>query len=369
MSIAAAFLSFKIIRGLPLFALIFLPAVTANLNDTYLRLKKILEVRWSQIYKLISYLAPIALAILIILGTFTWRYKITPYQNFGIGISDTSEEPVNFFKDNGLRGPILNDTDIGSYLIYYLYPQEKVFADNRFADAYTREFLEDEYAGLFGDESIWQKMLKKYDFNTIFLNHYNRGNSIPDFIYRRFYDPEWAMVYAGRDVLIFIKNIPENQSVIETYGINENNLPDKLTEMAQAPDYQANIAAADIFGYVGRVGNAKYEYERVVAKWPYLGRVWYVIGKNELMRGDQINADTALALIALKNAVKYGYKTPMSYSYLALAYYRMGDTENAQKAVDKELKLDPDNEDAATWLEIFRKDRLKAGYGNEKGNE
>ncbi len=76
------------------------------------------------------------------------------------------------------------------------------------------------------------------------------------------------------------------------------------------------------------------------------------------MRADQENADTAFALLALQNAIANGYKMPYSYSYLALAYYRLGDIKNAEAAVVKELKIDPDNEDAKKWTNILLKDKL-----------
>lgn len=359
MSIAFALLSFKIIRGLPIFALVFLPAVTSNLDGLYNRISGYIRVHWSQIWGLLKVVVPVFFIVFLIFGTLVWRHRLHPYQIFGVGITETSNDPVKFFKDNGLKGPILNDTDIGSYLIYHLYPEEKVFADNRFGDAYTKEFLENEYQQLFEDDSVWRDMLNKYKFNTIILNHYNRGGSVPEFIYSRVYDPQWVWVYAGRDAVIFVRNVPENEAVIRKYAITQDNVQERLSYLSQAPDYHGQVAAADLFAYVGNPRLAIPIYEKIVSRWPYMGRIWFVIGRNELLRSDQANADSAFALLAIQHAIDAGYKTPYSYSYLALAYYRLGDMENAQKAVKKELAIDPNIQDGKEWEQIFIRDKLK----------
>jgi tetratricopeptide (TPR) repeat protein len=358
LSLATALLSFSIIRGLPLFGMIFLPAIASNLAEPVARATRWLQARWPNLQRAWIYAAPVLSIIFLIYATFVIRPQLFPYQIPGIGITSSSEEPVNFIKEHGLRGPILNDTDSGSYLTHYLYPDEKIFADNRFSDAYSNQFLEEEYLGLFVDEEVWKKMNEKYGFNMIFLNHYNQGGGVSDFIYRRIYDPEWAWVYAGRDDLIFIRRLPEYQALIEIYGITRDNIHLKLNDLSQAPDFPGQVAAADIFGLAGMVREARFEYEKVLSRWPHMGRVWFVIGRLELQRADQENADVALALLALQRAIEEGYRTPNSYSFLVLAHYRLGQLDEAEAALKKELQLDPKSEDAAEWKRILTEARL-----------
>lgn len=355
MSIAGIILSLKIIRGIPLFALIFLPAVTSNFNTTYEYLKNIVKIRWSQIYILIKYTTPIFFVVIFIYGMFFWRQSTGPFEMFKIGLTPSASEPAMFFKDNGLKGPIFNNIDIGSYLIYYLYPEEKVYVDNRFADAYSTQFLNEEVSKVYVDEARWREVLSKYDFNSIVLYHYDKTKGMANFIYNRAYDPEWRLVYGGRDVLIFVRNNLQNKDIIDKYAFNLNNIEEKVRSLVNAPDFQGQVAGADIFSYLGNTLRARFLYEKIVTKWDY-GIVWFVIGRNELMRTNQENADTALALFSLKHAIDIGYKTPVSYSYLALAYYRLGDIENAKEAVKNELNIDSKNEDGLKWLEIFKKD-------------
>ena len=359
LSIALAFLGYSIIRGLPLFGMVFLPAVTMNLQDRYRWLCEQIKTRWPQAAHTAMLATPGAAILVLLYLTFGLRHIIAPYHIFGVGATPTSLEPIEFIKANDLHGPILNDTDVGSYLTYYLYPDEKVFADNRFSDAYTREFLDKEYFGLFNDEVVWQQMLEKYQFNMIVLNHYNRGGGVSDFIFRRIYDGEWVWVYAGRDVIIFVKDTPEHADVIQRYGITQDNIVDKLRPLQEADDFQGQVAAADLYAYSGHVVQARYTYERVVSQWPHLGRVWFTMGRMELQRADQANADVALALLAIQQAIKTGYKTPDVYSFLTLAYYKMGWLDEAEKALKKEFRFNKHNVDALAWEELLKKARLE----------
>lgn len=356
---AFAFLSYKIIRGLPMFAIVFLPAISSNLEDRYQQILQILKSRWPEIMRFLSKVVIVIFIIFIIFGAVLLRQRAAPHQPFGIGLTTTSQESAIFFKENKLRGPIFNDTDIGSYLIYNLYPKERVFADNRFADAYSRDFLEGEYLAAFTNEDRWAELLEKYNFNVIILNHYNRGQGVSDFIYNRVYDPQWVWVYAGRDVVIFVRNVPQNQEVINKYIITRDNFVQKMQHLSNASDYSGQVAAADLFAYTGNIKLAIPQYEKIVSRWSKIGKIWYIIGRIELLRADQSNSDTTKALLSIQRAIDLGYKTPYVYSYLALAYYRLGDLEKTEEAVKKEIRINPDLEDAKGWVRIITKEKLR----------
>jgi hypothetical protein len=143
--------------GLPVFAYLFLPAITANFQPTYLRLKELFRRYKPETFALTKWAMPLLFLGFIVYGVVFLRREINAYAIFGVGAAPTTLEPIEFIKGNDLQGPILNDTDIGSYLTFYLYPEERVFADNRFSDAYTNAFLEQEYQGLFTNEETWKR--------------------------------------------------------------------------------------------------------------------------------------------------------------------------------------------------------------------
>ena len=47
---------------------------------------------------------------------------------------------LRFLRTEQLRGPIFNNFDVGGYLIYSLYPRERVYVDNR-PEAYPATFF------------------------------------------------------------------------------------------------------------------------------------------------------------------------------------------------------------------------------------
>lgn len=353
-------LGFNIIRSLPLFGLIFLLAICNNLHGIFIELRIWLSGKIAHSTNLI----PMTFVVLLILMplvylTFFARPFLSPYNYLGIGLTPRAEESANFFIDNGLEGPIFNDTDVGSYLIYYLYPVEKVFSDNRFGDAYSASFFSDIYNPMIKDENKWKEALEKYKFNTIFFYQYDGGDDVRDFLFRRFYDPEWVLVYADTYNVIFVRNTIENKNVIDKFGINLTNMTEKLSPLLNSKDPADYLAAADIYGLFGQIGLANNQYLRFVSEVPTRGKVWMVLGRNELTRSDQENSNPYLAAIFLEKSIANGWVTTESLSYLALAYYRTGQIDRTKEMVKRELEIDPDSTDGQKWLGVLADEELK----------
>lgn len=351
-SLGSGLVSFFVIRALPFFGLFFLLAVSANLNDIFLTVKEWLERKlFPKIKNGIGIVCIVSLVIIIsCLGLFLNGRIIAER---GLGLDRWSESSARFFQEQGLRGPIFNDTDVGSYLIGSLYPKERVFADNRFGDAYSASFFRDIYLPMIRDEDKWHEGLEKYGFNVLFFYHYDAVNGIRDFLYRRIHDPAWAWVYADRFTMILVKSSPENKEVIDNFIITDENLEERLQLLSSSENGYEKLAAADIFNLVGRFDLSMPLYLKTVSLWPHLGKVWMVLGRTELTKSDQKNSNPYLAAVFLERAVQEGWKTWETYSYLALAYFRTGQIERAKAAVYEELRIDPGNADGEKWLGIL----------------
>jgi hypothetical protein len=351
--LGSAILGYYVIRGLPLFGLMFLPAIANNLFEPFLALKSWVARTFPQSKRLIARGAIALLFVLCGAVIGFGQHRIVSRDDQGLGLAKYSEDSINFFKKHNLHGPIFNDTDIGSFLIYELYPQEKVFTDNRFGDAYSGDFFKETYLPMLADEAKWLTALEKYQFNVIMFYHYDAVSGARDFLWRRFHDQGWALVYADSYVLTFVRNTKENEKLIAELGINENNLPDKLAFLTNSSSSHDMIAGADIFNLFGRFDLSAPVYMKFVSLWPQRGKVWMVMGRTELMRSDQGNSNPFLAALYLEKAIDEGWKTWESYSFLALAYYRTEQYDRARWAVNKELALDPGNEDGQKWLGIL----------------
>lgn len=86
--------------------------------------------------------------------------------NRKIGIIPEEQKVAKFILDNNISGPIFNNYDIGSYLVYYLYPKEKVFVDNR-PEAYSKNFLQNIYIPMQQEVDTWNKIVDEYQIKTV----------------------------------------------------------------------------------------------------------------------------------------------------------------------------------------------------------
>ena len=365
-SVGTVLVGYKVVRSLPMFGLIFLPAASMNLNFLFLKIKDKLYNRSAELKKILKIVTAIVFLVLLMFLTFFARKTISPYQQIGVGLAPRSLDSIKFFKDNNLKGPIFNDTDIGSYLIGELYPEEKVFVDNRFGDAYSHDFFGNVYLPMSNDEDVWAKMSEKYKINTIFFYQYDGGGGARDFLYRRIYDPTWAWVYADYNVVILVKNIPENKEVIDKFQITAGNIKEKLNFLESSPNIIDKLGAADLYSLVGLSDMSSDVYLKIVSEKPERGKIWMILGSIELTKANQEDSNPNLALVYMQRAIDEGWTTPEAYSYLALAYYRTGDVDKAKEMVNKQLKIDPDNQDGKNWLDRFDKDEFPDSIDEKK---
>lgn len=357
-SAATIFVGFKVIRSLPMFGLVFLLVASQNITPTFTYVKDKIKNRFPDSRKFLKYTFIVLFGFLIVYMIFPARKVLSPYAEFGIGLSLRSNHAAEFFKENGLKGPIFNDTDIGSYLIFHLYPEEKVFVDNRFGDAYPATFFKRVYQPMTVDEAEWKYLADVYRINTIIFYQYDGGSGARDFLYRRIYDLNWVWVYADDNVVILVKNTPENQTVIDKYRITKENIKEKLRFLEESSRIDDKLSAADLYSLVGFYDLASEVYLKIVSEHPERGKIWMILGSIELTKANQEDSNPSLALVYLKKAIDEGWKTPESYSYLALAYYRIGEIEKAKEAVNKQLRIDPDNQNGKNWLDRFDTDEF-----------
>ena len=357
-SIATATMAFYVIRSGPFLAIFFLLAFSANLNRLFLAVKQWVNKQLS--YRKLDFELCFGLLFVVAFGIYLGlnHTDLAGGRETGIGLSKDTEKIAQFFIKNELKGPIFNDPDIGSYLIWYLYPKEKVYSDNRFGDAYSNEFFQKDYVDVVTNEDGWKETLEKYKFNTIIAYQYDNGYSLRDFIARRIRDPEWVWVYGDRFGVILVRNAPENQAVIDRYAITFDNMQSRFSDLLKTTNGDDQVAAADLFALGGEPNWARSSYAVAVAQNPKWAKVWWAMGEMEMLRAVS-DGDPGLGAMFIETAIRYGWKTPNSYSYLALAYYRMGYLDKAEKAVQAELRLNPKSEDAKSWIGILAKARFE----------
>jgi tetratricopeptide (TPR) repeat protein len=353
--VSTTVLALSRLRGFAFFGMMALPIIAANLNGLYVWTREEIKARWAASARALGASLRVAfvlgLAYLLVIAV---EVRISRYKEFGIGLTSFSTSSGAFLKDNNIHGPVFNDADIGSYLIGSLYPQEKVFVDNRFADAYSASFFKDTYLPLLSDEMKWQQALTRYDFNAIVVYQYDATENFRDFIRRRIYDPGWSFVYLDPYALILLRNTTANHDTIQKFAITPGNIREKVQPLIHSDNPREQIAAADIFNVVGMPDEALPILSNVIQRWPERNNLWLVMGQTELSKTKSPNP--AVALTYLKKAIDSGYKTAQVYALLGLAYSQVGERTNALKSLEQALELDPQRTDARELLDRVKRE-------------
>jgi len=345
-------LSIKLLRGLALYAMTFLPIISINSNNLFLKIRDKLQLDQN---KLNYFVFSTLLTILLIL-IFPIFKILTDNKIMGIGLTNYSNDSAQFFKDNKLSGPIFNDFDIGSYLIYNFYPAEKVFVDNR-PEAYTESFFKDEYFKTFKSEDKWHELLEKYNFNVIFFNPYDKGDGISDFLWRRARDPKWVLVYVDPYSNIFVRNIDENKDVIEKYKITEENVEKRLQILSESNNPYDRATVADTYNLLGQTDLGFNKFLEIVTIWPNLPKIWTALGIMEF--ADERRKNPYNTILFFEKAIENGSKTTELYFNLSMAYIRVGQIGKAKEAAKKILRINPKNFDGKKLVEIIEREESK----------
>ena len=126
-----------------------------------------------------------------------------PYRQFGFVVPRGFEEPIAFYRSAGIHGPIFNNFDIGSYLIWKL-PEEPVFVDGR-PEAYPASFFTDVYIPMQTDPEAWREFAERYHINAIIWDYGDITPWSQAFVSRIRRDPTWKTVYDAQSVMILVR--------------------------------------------------------------------------------------------------------------------------------------------------------------------
>ncbi len=142
------------------------------------------------------------------------------FSHFGAGFVPNNLSAAQFFANNRLHGPIFNNYDNGGYLIVTLFPQERVFTDNR-PEAYPPGFFTN-FKQAVADQTLWEKLLAQYDFSTIIFHRNDMTDHGQRFLIDRIIDPNWAPVFVDEYTLMLVRRSPENAEIIAHFELPQS---------------------------------------------------------------------------------------------------------------------------------------------------
>ncbi|KKT35245.1 MAG: hypothetical protein UW24_C0012G0050 [Parcubacteria group bacterium GW2011_GWA2_44_12] len=201
-------MGFFAVRNFALFALFALPSLSLHVSS-------LLSRRWIQ-KNFPRRVFPLVCAFVILFANY--KSIMLHVRHGGIGLAKGNSGAAEFFLRAGIKGPIFNNYDIGGYLVYYLFPDERVFVDNR-PEAYPAAFFQKEYIPMQEDVSVWNEKNKAYGFNAIVFGYHDATPWGKMFLRRIINDPSWAPVYFDKYALVLLKRTFGNQKIIEKYDL------------------------------------------------------------------------------------------------------------------------------------------------------
>ena len=127
---------------------------------------------------------------------------------------------VDFIKENGIRGPLFNLYNEGGYLIFRLWPEDKVFIDGRSEVYRGRPIIE--FFTIFGLHPGWEKLTdEKYGLNYFLFDsyYYPAVRKFIEPLTRELLKKNFRLVYWDDLTIILVRDTPENKRIIEKYGL------------------------------------------------------------------------------------------------------------------------------------------------------
>ena len=100
--------------------------------------------------------------------------------------------------------PLFNNFDIGSYLIYRMYPKYRVFIDGR-PEAYPARFFTDTYLPIQNEYSQFKEEAKKWGFKTVVFSIMDQNPRTVNFLYNVTQDPGWRTVYLDDFMIVLLR--------------------------------------------------------------------------------------------------------------------------------------------------------------------
>lgn len=194
------FLGFYALRNIPIFVVFSLPILTKLAWSCVQKSQYLSKIKLSTTQKTVL-LAQLYLFVIAV----SLSGKIMPrtaLANRKLGLLPNQNQATEFIKANNLHGPIFNNYDLGSYLIYH-HPDIKVFTDNR-PEAYNKKFFQKIYIPMQTDPEVWLEQLQKYRFQTIIFGVRDLTPAAHKFLQFISDHPDWQLSFQDEFIKIWV---------------------------------------------------------------------------------------------------------------------------------------------------------------------
>jgi hypothetical protein len=227
---------------------------------------------------------------------------------------------ADFIRNHDINGNMFNLHGWGGYLIWELYPQVKVYIDNRF---FHKRFFR-EYDAIISGGTGWQYFLDKYGINIVLLNYSPNDNiNIRD---RLFNSSGWRLVYWDDYSLLYLKDSTGFKDINDKYSMHVVN-----------PDTgRFKVSRTDIAELSAGYAEVRKNIENTESSWSarlMLGNIQYLLDDKE---ASIKSYEEALRLSVVP--------APAIYFNLGKAYMSVGKLTEAEKSLERLVGILPDKQ-------------------------
>lgn len=233
LGLAGVVMALMNVRSFPYLVFLSLPAVLMNL-EAINGAKAINETKEIKGTKEKSPLIPLIASIALLFESLVYfsgiYYQLTDSdKRISLKLEESMKGSLDFVQENNLEGPLFNNFDIGSYIIYRAYeigPESssglKVFVDGR-PEAYPKEFFQQTYIPIQSDYQKFKEIEAKMGFKTIIFSITDQTPWGKNFLQNVVKDPEWKIVYLDHFGIVLVRN---DQLAINNEQLKEIELKD-----------------------------------------------------------------------------------------------------------------------------------------------
>jgi hypothetical protein len=357
-------------RNLSIFSLVAFVIIAGNLKYIIDYLKKGLsfldeEFLKNKIHYDMSYGAALLLLIIII-SAFYLNYDSKNNHGFiksslGLGVYGDSTDSINFFESKKLSGPVFNNYDIGSALIFWLYPKEQVFVDNR-PEAYSNNFFTDIYKPMQLDRSKWDEFSAKYKFKTIYFSHTDSTPWAQSFLRQILQDQNWALVYFDNYSVILVNKKTTDEKQWQNNTIDIWTFRKHLRELVAKSDLRGKFHLASLAENANYPDLAEEVYQDILIDKP--GNFQALASLAYLYSGSSEQSQLLKSLDYFSLALSAGYELPGIYNQMGMVNWQLGRYTEAESFWKKALKIDSHDASALYYLDQVRQLRLQGNLIN-----
>lgn len=310
-------LSFTGIRHSVLSYFLTLPFLTKNFNE----LLSYFYLRFKNEFKDLV-LLPLSI---IVVGIIFLLFKNIVLSHFGLnGEYQQPQQIVNYILKNNIKGNIFNSFELGGYLLFKLYPKNKVFIDSRANIVYDNEIFR-EYLSCFESIDSIEKIISKYDISIFILQYpkYIHGKKIKNEMLIHNYlknSKKWHLVFFDDSALLYLKE-------------KEDFIPFLKEEYKVINPVLQNIANID---NKEELGKSLEEYRKAIINgvnsaiaYTNLGIIFYKLGNFKE------------AIECFNKLIKMKKNLVVAYSYLAFIYFNNRSYELAISLLEKAISINP----------------------------